>query len=60
MSSGGSSSSSSSISATGGFKGVTTSFAMTESSPSSTKTKEVVGTIWYLHSEGVDAFYLTN
>jgi len=33
---------------------------MTESSPSSTKTKKVAETIWYLHSEGVNAFYLTN
>jgi hypothetical protein len=40
----------------GGFKGITTSSAMTKSSQGSTKTKKVVGTIWYLHSEGVDAF----
>jgi len=59
-SSGGSSSSSSSTSAIGGFEDVITLFAMTESSPASTKTKEVVGTIWYLHSKGVDTFYLTN
>jgi len=26
---------------------------MTESSPTSTKTKGVAGTIWYLHVEGV-------
>jgi len=54
------SSSSFSTGATGGFKGVTTSSAMIESSPALTKIKWVVGIILYLHSEGVDAFYLTN
>jgi hypothetical protein len=44
------------MSAIGGFEGVTTSSAMTESSPTSTKTKGIVETIWYLHLEGVDAF----
>jgi hypothetical protein len=33
---------------------------MIEFSPPSIKTKGVVGTIWYLHLRGVDAFYLTN
>jgi len=54
------SSSSFSTGATGGFKGVTTSSAMIESSPTLTKIKWVVKIIWYLHSERVDAFYLTN
>jgi hypothetical protein len=54
------SSSSSSTGATGGFEGVITSSAMTESSPASIKTKKVARTMWYLHSEGVEAFYLTN
>jgi len=60
MSSGVSSSSSSSIGAIRGFEGITTSSAMIKSSLASTKTKGVVGTIWYLRLEGVDAFYLTN
>jgi hypothetical protein len=47
---------SSSMGATRGFEGITSSFAMTKFSLASTKTKTVVGTIWYLHSEGVDAF----
>jgi hypothetical protein len=38
------------------FKGLTTSSPMTEFSLASTKTKGVVKIIWYLHSEGVDAF----
>jgi hypothetical protein len=54
------SSSSFSTGATGGFKGVTTSSAMIESSLALTKIKWVVGIILYLHLEGVDAFYLTN
>jgi len=54
--SGVSSSFSSSMGAIRGFEGVTTSSAMIEYSPRSTKTKGVVETIWYLHSEGVDAF----
>jgi hypothetical protein len=33
---------------------------MIESSPTSTKTKKVARIIWYLCSERVDAFYLTN
>jgi hypothetical protein len=33
---------------------------MIEFSLMSIKTKGVIGTIWYLHSEGVNAFYLTN
>jgi hypothetical protein len=41
---------------TGGFEGIIASSTMAESSPASTKTKRVVGTIWYLHPEGVDAF----
>jgi hypothetical protein len=45
-----------STSAIGGFKGVITSSAMIELSLAWTKTKGVVGTIWYFHSEGVDAF----
>jgi hypothetical protein len=45
------------INATGGFEGITTSSTMTESSLASTKTKGVAGTIWYLRSKGVDAFY---
>ncbi len=44
----------------GRFEGVTTSFAMTESSITSTKTKGATKIIEYLRSEGVDAFYLTN
>jgi hypothetical protein len=39
-----------------GFKGVTTLSTMIESSPTLTKTKRVAETIWYFHSEGVDAF----
>jgi len=60
MSSSGSSSSSFSIGIIRRFEGVTTSSAMTKSSLASTKTKEIAGAIWYLHLEGVDAFYLTN
>jgi hypothetical protein len=41
---------------TRGFEGVTTSSAMIKSSPPSTKIEGVVETIWYLHSEGVNAF----
>jgi hypothetical protein len=33
---------------------------MIESSHASTKTKKVTRTMWYLHSEGVEIFYLTN
>jgi hypothetical protein len=44
------------MNATKGFEGVTSSPAMTESSHASTKTKGVVEIIWYLHSEGVNAF----
>jgi hypothetical protein len=51
---------SSSTCAIRGLEGVTTSFAMTESSHASTKTKGVNETIWYLCSKGVDAFYLIN
>jgi hypothetical protein len=36
------------------------SSTMTEFSPTSIKTKGVAETIWYLRSEGVDAFHLTN
>ncbi len=50
--------SSSSASTTRRFKGVTASSAMIESSLTSTKTKKVARTIWYLHSKGVDAFIL--
>ncbi len=60
MSNGVSSSSSFSTSVTGGFKGVTTSSTMIEFSPTSTKTKKITGTTWYLCSKGVEAFYLTN
>ncbi len=56
MSNGVSSSSSSSTSTTREFEGVTTSATMIESSLISTKTKGVTGTIWYLHSKGVDVF----
>jgi len=49
-------SSSSFIGTIGGSESVTTSSAMTKFSPASTKTKGVAGTIWYLHSKGVDAF----
>jgi hypothetical protein len=45
-----------SMNAIGRFDGITTSSAMTKSSPASTKTKRVVETIWYLYSEGVDVF----
>jgi hypothetical protein len=55
-SSGAFSSSSFSIYIIRGFEGVTTSSAMIESSIASTKTQRVVGTIWYLHLKGVDAF----
>jgi hypothetical protein len=44
------------MSATGGFEGVITSSALTEFSPVLTKTKGALGTIWYLHSKGVDSF----
>ncbi len=60
MSSGVSSSSSSFIGATEGFDGVIILSIMIESSPTSTKTKKVARIIWYLCSERVDAFYLTN
>jgi hypothetical protein len=33
---------------------------MIEFSPTSTKTKKITGTTWYLCSKGVEAFYLTN
>jgi hypothetical protein len=33
---------------------------MIEFSLALTKIKRVVGTMWYLRSEGVDVFYLTN
>ncbi len=55
-----SSNSSSSTGAIGGFKGIMSSSTMTEFSPTSIKTKGVAETIWYLRSEGVDAFHLTN
>ncbi len=54
------SSSSSSIGIIKGFEGVTTSFAMTKSSLALTKTKKAAEIMWYLRSEGVKAFYLTN
>jgi hypothetical protein len=38
--------------ATRGFKGATTSSGMIEFSPTSIKTKRIVGTIWYLHLGG--------
>ncbi len=60
MSSGASSSSSFSTSEKGGFKGVTTSSAMTKFSPALTKTKRVTETMWYLCSEGVEVFDLIN
>ncbi len=41
-----------------GFKGIATSFTMIESSLASTKTKRIVGTIFYLYSKGVDVFIL--
>ncbi len=46
----------SSIGVIGGFESVTTSSAMIESSPTLIKTKRAAGTIWYLHSKGVDVF----
>jgi hypothetical protein len=55
-SSDGFSNSSSYTGVTGGFEGVTISFAMTKSSPASIKTKGAIITIWYLHSQGVNAF----
>ncbi len=60
MSSSASSSSSFSISETGRFEGITTSFTMTKFSFALTKTKRVVETMWYLCSEGSKFFYLTN
>jgi len=51
-----SSSSSYSTGATEGFESVATSSAMTKFSPASTKTKLASGTMWYLCSEGVNAF----
>jgi hypothetical protein len=45
-----------SIGVTGGFEGVTTSFAITKSSHASTNMEGVAKTIWYLHLKGVDAF----
>ncbi len=56
MSSGASSSSSFSTSEIGGFDGVATSSTMTKFSPTSTKTKRIAETMWYLCSEGVEAF----
>ncbi len=56
MSNGVSSSSSFSTSETGGFEGVTTSFTMAKFSLTSTKTKRVAETMWYLRLEGVEAF----
>jgi hypothetical protein len=38
------------------FENIATSFAMIEFSPASTKTKRVIGIIWYLHLKEVDAF----
>ncbi len=46
----------SSTGATGGFKGVVTSSAMTKSSLALKKFDGVAETIYYLHSKGVDAF----
>jgi len=60
MSSGASSSSSCYTGATNGFKGVVTSSTMTSSHLHQQKTKKVAETMWYLHSEGVEVFYLTN
>ncbi len=51
-----SSSSSFSTSEIGGFEGIATSSAMTKFSLASTKTKMVTKTMWYLRSEGVEAF----
>jgi hypothetical protein len=42
--------------ATRGFESTIASSVMTKSSFTSTKTKKVVKTIWYLHSEEVNAF----
>ncbi len=56
MSSGAFSSSSSFINAIRRFEGVTSSFAMIESSLALTKTKKVARIIWYLHSKEVDVF----
>ncbi len=56
MSNGVFSSSSFSISETGGFEGIATSFAMTKFSPASIKTKKVAETMWYLRLKGVEAF----
>jgi hypothetical protein len=53
-------SSSCSTIATRGFEGIPMSSAMTKFSPSSTKTKRVAETMWYLCSKGVKIFYLTN
>jgi hypothetical protein len=47
-----------SIGTIGGFKGITTSFTMIESSFASMKTKRIARIICYLHSKGVDAFIL--
>ncbi len=58
MSNNASSSSSSFASVTRGFESIATSFTMIESSLTSTKTKGVAETIWYLYSKGVDAFIL--
>jgi len=56
MSSGVPSSSSFSTGKTRRFEGVTTSSAMAKFSPASTKTKRVAEIMWYLRSEGVEAF----
>jgi len=56
MSNGASSSSSFSTSGTEGFEGIMTSSAMTKFSPASIKIKRVAKTMWYLRSEGVNAF----
>jgi hypothetical protein len=48
------------IGATGGFEGVAKLSTMTKFSHASTKSKKVVGIMWYLHLEGVEVFYLTN
>jgi hypothetical protein len=55
-SSGASSSSSFSTSETRGFEGVATLSALTKFSHASTKTNRVTETMWYLRSEGVEAF----
>jgi hypothetical protein len=56
MSSDASSSSSYSTNETRGFEGVVTSSTMTKFSPTSTKTKRVAETMWYLRSKGVEVF----